>query len=126
MKEDFHISSEGDCERVAAILIKWLKTNKRAELKKKHTIAAPHERWALMFESIYGDEIVNHDLQDVATANIIDLTFIVEVIDHSVQDALSNMSDEELLEALGDFLAEREDADDDDDDEDEEEDNTNE
>ena len=122
MKEDFHISSEGDCERVAAILIKWLKENKRAELEKKHTIAAPHERWALMFESIYGDEIVNHDLQDVASANIIELTFIVEEIDHSVQDALSNMSDDELLDALGDFLAERED----DDDDDEEEDNTNE
>ena len=125
MKEDFHISNEGDCERVAAILIKWLKTNKKAELEKKHTIAAPCERWALMFESIYGDEIVNHDLQDVAAANIIELTFIVEEIDNSVQDALSNMSDDELLDALGDFLAERED-DLDDDDDDEEEDNPNE
>jgi hypothetical protein len=123
MKEDFHISNEADCERVAAILIKWLKTNKREELEKKHTIASPCERWALMFESIYGDEIVNHDLQDVAAANIIELTFIVEEIDNSVQDALSNMSDDELLDALGDFLADREDEDDD---EDEDEDNPNE
>lgn len=125
MKEDFLIQSEGDCERVAAVLVKWLKDNNQEMLEKNHSIAAPCARWALMFEAIFSDEIENHDLHDVAAENVIELTFVVDTINHSIRDSLSNMSDDELLDALGDYLAEREDdiEDDEDNDEDEEENN---
>jgi len=120
MKEDFLIQCEADCERVAAVLVKWLKDNNNEMLTRTHTIQSPNEMWAVMFESIYSDEIVTHDLQEEATKNCINLTFHVEAID-PIQDTLSDMSDEELLDALGEFLADRED---DDDLDEEEEDNT--
>ncbi len=121
MKEDFLIQCEADCERVAAVLVKWLKDENKEMLARTHTISSPNEMWAVMFESIYADEVVTHDLQETASEHVIQLTFQVDHLNNPMTDPFSEMSDDELLDALGEFLADRED---DDDTEEEEEDNT--
>ena len=120
MKEDFLIQCEADCERVAAVLVKWLKDNNKEMLTRNHTISSPNEMWAVMFESIYSDEIVTHDLQETASEHVIQLTFQVDHLNNPMTDPFADLSDDELLDALGEFLADREDEDKDD----EEEDNT--
>jgi hypothetical protein len=112
MKEDFLIQCEADCERVAAVLVKWLKDENKEMLARTHTISSPNEMWAMMFESIYADEVVTHDLQETASTNVIQLTFQVERINNPMDDPFSDLSDDELLDALGEFLADRDDDDD--------------
>lgn len=119
MKEDFLIQCEADCERVAAVLIKWLKDENKEMLARTHTISSPNEMWAMMFESIYSDEVVTHDLQESASTNVIQLTFQVDSLNNPLTDPFSDMSDDDLLDALGEFLADREEEDDDNDEEDE-------
>jgi hypothetical protein len=118
MKQDFVIGCEGDCERVAAVLVGWIKNKNKAMLKKSHTVRSPTEMWALMFEEIYTDEIVTHGLEDQAKNSIVQLIFEVDNFkgDTPLVD-LDGLSDEDLLDAFRDLI-----GDDDDDDDDEEDD----
>lgn len=97
----FKIKCEGDCERVAKVLIEWLRI-KSPELHKKHTITAPNEHWATMFSEIYSDEIFNNDLTEEAENNIVHITFKVDTITPNSID-FKNLSNKDLLDFLEDF-----------------------
>lgn len=97
----FKIKCEGDCERIAKVLIGWLKI-KSPELQKSHTITAPNEQWATVFSEIYSDEIFNHDLTDEAENNIVHITFNVNTKFPSEID-FKDLSNKELLDFLEDF-----------------------
>jgi hypothetical protein len=97
----FKIKCEGDCERIAKVLIGWLKI-KSPELQKSHTITAPNEQWATVFSEIYSDEIFNHDLADEAENNIVHITFNVNTKFPSEID-FKDLSNKELLDFLEDF-----------------------
>ncbi len=120
MKQDFVIGCEGDCERVAAVLIGWIKNNNKKMLKKSHTVRSPNEMWAFMFEEIYTDEILTHNLEDKAKEAVIQLVFEVDTFkgESPIVD-LDDLSDEDLLDAFRDLLG---DIDEDNDEEEEEED----
>jgi len=119
-KPNFFISCEGDIERVCKVFTGWLKDEDSTALGQSHKIQVPNEYWAELFVDIYADEIANQDLADTAEKNIIDIVFIPKspILDQEIMQALEEMSDEELLDALNDALDKDEDDDDDDDDED--------
>ncbi len=119
MKQDFVIGCEGDCERVAAVLIGWIKNNNKKMLKKSHTVRSPNEMWAVMFEEVYTDEILTHGLEDMAKDSVIQLIFEVDTFkgESPIVD-LDDLSDEDLLDAFRDLLGEGDDDDDEEDDDD--------
>lgn len=104
-KNSFIISSEGDCERVAKVFVQWLK-NDDEQLKKKQYVKSPNEDWAILFSDIYADEIGNNDLASKAEDRIIQVEFSVETPDHT---DLSNLSNDELMDKLQEFLEDLED-----------------
>lgn len=101
-KLDFKIKCEGDCERIAKVFIQWLKVNS-PELKKAQKIYAPNTEWAIFFSEIYANEVENNNLADQAEINTIQVNFMVE---DSKELKLSDLSHEQLLELLEDFLEE--------------------
>ena len=118
MKQDFVIGCEGDCERVAAVLVGWLKNNNKAMLKKTHTVRSPNPVWASLFEQIYTDEIVTHNLEEKATKQIIQLVFEVDNYQGDPIVDIEDLSDEELLDAFRELLEDDDDDDEEDDDND--------
>ena len=118
MKQDFVIGCEGDCERVAAVLVGWIKDNNKEMLKKTHTVRSPNPMWAVMFEQIYTDEIVTHDLQDTASKRIIQLVFEVDDMQGEPLIDIEDLTDEEILDAFRDLLGDEDDDDEDDEDND--------
>ncbi len=112
---DFYIKCEGDVERVCQVFTGWLKTND-VNFDKLYRVRVPNELWAHIFVDIYADYVSNEGLEEEAEANIINIVFEVENSNLTPDEfkKLSELSDEELLDALDEFM---QDLDDDIDDE---------
>lgn len=84
---------------------------------RQYVIRVPNELWAQLFVDVYTDDIENHCLADVAEANVIQITFQVQesLLDEFEWKKLSEMSNDELLDALEDLIDDLEDEEDDDD-----------
>lgn len=122
MKSDFYINCEADCERVAAVIIQWYKNESYDLVKQEHSVRVPNERWAACFASIFADEVERNNLEHEATDLPCSLLFSCEEIhDNKIMDALEMMNDEEIMEAIDEYL--RDMTEDEDDDEEEDEDN---
>lgn len=104
MKKRFKVSSEGDCEALAKVFIQWLKTDS-PKLRKKQIVEAPSEEWASLFSGIYADEISNNDLAVEAESNIIQVEFnVIFSKDRKFNEKLSDLSQEDLMDLLQEYL----------------------
>lgn len=114
---DFICSCEGDLERVSAVFVQMLKDPVKMQKDRQYVIRVPNELWAQLFVDVYTDDIENHCLADVAEANVIQITFQVQesLLDEFEWKKLSEMSNDELLDALEDLIDDLEDEEDDDD-----------
>jgi hypothetical protein len=113
---DFYIKCEGDVERVCQVFTGWLRTND-VNFDKLYRVRVPNEYWAHIFVDIYADYISNEGLEEEAEANIINIVFEVEEVHMNPEEfnKLKDMTDEELLDALEDFMDNMDDDDDEDD-----------
>lgn len=117
---DFYVKCEGDIERVCQVFTGWLRTND-VNFDKLYRVRVPNERWAHIFVDIYSDYVSNESLEEEAEANIINIVFEVDETTLTPEEfnTLKDLSDEELLDALEDFITDLEDDTDDDDDDEE-------
>ena len=84
---------------------------------RQYVIRVPNELWAQLFVDVYTDDIENHCLASVAEAQHSN-HFQVQVeslLMNSEWKKLSEMSNDELLDALEDLIDDLEDEEDDDD-----------
>ena len=114
---DFVCTCEGDLERVSAVFIQMLKNPSKIDKDRSYVIRVPNELWATLFVDIYTDDIENYCLDEEAEANVMQITFQVQesILEKEEWKKLSEMSNEELLDALEDLMDDLEDEEDDDD-----------
>ena len=118
MTADFICRCEGDLERVSSVFVQMLKDPSKIEKDRQYTIKVPNELWATLFVDVYTDDIENHCLGEEAEANVMNITFQVEasILEEDEWKKLSDMTNDELLEALEDILEDLEDEEEDDED----------
>ena len=98
--KSFKIQCEADCERVAKVFTSWLEIDS-PQLQRPQTILAPTEEWATLFSYIYADEIENQNLEVEAEKNIIQVSFNIV---NKRADKLKDLTKQDLLDLLQDFL----------------------